>query len=416
MTELPEHVDVLIVGAGPAGSAAGITLAAAGREVLMIDRDDFPRDKVCGDGLIPDAIQALEQLGVLSAVMQAATTVQGVTCHGPGGKSLKVPARLAVLPRKVLDHQLVLAAIDQGARLSTGVSFEAPLIESSRVVGAHVMYRGQSRTIRANWTLLATGANTKPLKAANLCTRSLPSAMALRAYIYNPSFTKNHPESSQYLHIGWHRSFSPGYGWIFPGPNHTYNVGVGLYDLHGTQQRSMVSKLLTLNQPSPQKANLHEIFKHFVNHMPMAGALLQTGQILGKPQGAPLRCSLKGARPAIGGLLAVGEAVGSTYALTGEGIGKALETGVLGARAVLEHSTDQAICGAYESSLNVLQPKFEIYDKTNIINRLPWLIDLAIARGQRSPKLVSRMSQVLEEKANPAKIFTARGLWKFLTQ
>jgi flavin-dependent dehydrogenase len=240
--------------------------------------------------------------------------------------------------------------------------------------------------------------------------------MALRTYVYNPSFTKNHPESSQYLHIGWHRSFSPGYGWLFPGPNHTYNVGVGLYDLHGTQQRSTVAKLLTLNQPSPQKANLHEIFKHFVNHMPMARTLLQTGEIVGKAQGAPLRCSLKGTRPAISGLLAVGEAAGSTYALTGEGIGKALETGILGARAVLENRTDQAICRAYESSLAGLRPKFEVYDKTNIINRLPWLIDLAIARGQRSPRLVNRMSQVLDEKANPARIFTARGHWKFLTE
>jgi hypothetical protein len=78
--------------------------------------------------------------------------------------------------------------------------------------------------------------------------------------------------------------------------------------------------------------------------------------------------------------------------------------------------TDTLIISQYEHALQTLTPKFDIYRRANIINRMPWLIDLAIKRGNKSPKLVRRMSLVLEEKANPARLFTAKGVWKFLTE
>ncbi|MDP9044047.1 MAG: FAD-dependent oxidoreductase, partial [Pseudomonadota bacterium] len=80
---LPDACDVLVVGAGPAGSAAAITLARAGCDVVLIDQHAFPRDKVCGDGLIPDAHHALRRLGVLDAVMAQAEPSGHVGCVGP---------------------------------------------------------------------------------------------------------------------------------------------------------------------------------------------------------------------------------------------------------------------------------------------------------------------------------------------
>jgi flavin-dependent dehydrogenase len=100
---LPPRCEVLIIGAGPAGSAAAITLARAGLDVVLVDQHAFPRDKVCGDGLIPDAHQALAKLGVLSEVMHQAQQISHLSCTSPRGKQIDIEGTLAVLPRKQLD-------------------------------------------------------------------------------------------------------------------------------------------------------------------------------------------------------------------------------------------------------------------------------------------------------------------------
>ena len=413
--------DILIVGAGPAGCAAAITLALAGRRVLLIDQHDFPRDKVCGDGLIPDSMQALERLGVLEEVLRTAQRVKGVACHGPKGGTLYVPSDLAVLPRQSLDACLFDRAKAVGATTMTGMRYLAPLKDANdQVVGAHVKIDGHTtdghtHELYAKWTILATGANLRPLQATGHCTEPLPSAMALRAYIHHPDF-KNDGKPIEHLHISWHKSYAPGYGWLFPCPNGLYNVGVGLYGMHQRRWRGNLAKLPGLKRLQPSKPNLAELFDRFIQSNPLARRLVETGTQVGNTKGAPLRCSLQGAKPAMPGLLITGEAMGSTYALTGEGIGKAMETGMLCAQALLEHQNEQAVCQAYEQHLHHLAPKFTIYQQANKINRLPWLIDLAIARGNQSPQLVHRMSRVLEEKANPAKLFTLQGAWKFLTE
>lgn len=409
--------DVLIAGAGPAGCAAAITLARAGRRVLLIDQHDFPRDKICGDGLIPDSMQALQTLGVLETVRRAATPVKGLACHGPRGGTLYIPGDLAVLPRKVLDACLFERAQAMGATTLTGTRYIEPIRDDrGRITGAHVNVDGMPRQINADWTILATGATVSALQSAGHCTRALPSAMALRAYVRNPGFLDNEDKPIEHLHISWHKSYAPGYGWIFPCPDGVYNIGVGLYGMHVGGWRAKLAALTGLGELKPKKLNLAELFRQFTDHDPMARRLIQTGTMIGEIKGAPLRCSLEGAKPASAGLLVTGEAMGSTYALTGEGIGKAMETGILSARAILEHPDVRAVCQAYENMLKALAPKFAIYQQANKINRAPWLIDLAINRGNKSPRLVRRMSLVLEERANPAKLFTLRGAWKFLME
>ena len=100
---LPSQCEVLVVGAGPAGSACAQMLARAGVHTVLVDTHAFPRDKVCGDGLIPDAHAALQRLGVYDEVMAQAQRARHVGCIGPRGGRIDVPGTLAVLPRKELD-------------------------------------------------------------------------------------------------------------------------------------------------------------------------------------------------------------------------------------------------------------------------------------------------------------------------
>ena len=123
---LPGACDVLVVGAGPAGSACAQMLARGGVDVVLVDQHVFPRDKVCGDGLIPDAYAALRRLQVLDEVMEVAQPVQHVGCVGPSGGRIDVPGTMAVLPRRQLDDILCRAAQRAGARLVAPAAVASP--------------------------------------------------------------------------------------------------------------------------------------------------------------------------------------------------------------------------------------------------------------------------------------------------
>ncbi|HZE92687.1 MAG TPA: FAD-dependent monooxygenase, partial [Rhizobacter sp.] len=227
LDQLPAQCDVLVIGAGPAGSAAAATLARQGGDVVLVDQRSFPRDKVCGDGLIPDAHAALAKLGVLDEVMACAQRVGHVGCIGPRGGRIDVPGELAVLPRRELDAILCAAAVRAGARMHAPVRFESLLHDSGgRAVGARLSHDGSTREVRAPWLVLATGAVPQALMAADMCERQAPTGIALRGYVKNHAMTTRITE----MEVVWHRALRPGYGWIFPCGGGRFNIGVGVVD------------------------------------------------------------------------------------------------------------------------------------------------------------------------------------------
>ena len=400
---LPARCDVLVIGAGPAGSACAQKLATGGLDVVLVDQHDFPRDKVCGDGLIPDSHAALRRLGVYDEVAALAQRVQQVRCVGPRGGFVDVPGSLSVLPRKVLDHVLVRAAGRAGARLVTPVRFESPLLDGEQVVGARVKAGGAVRDVTARWVVLATGALPQALTAAGLCDRHTPSGVALRGYVKNDALV---PHIRQ-LQIVWHPRLRGGYGWIFPAPGGLFNIGAGLTGSHIRQGNG---------KGRMQDVNLRGMFDAFCEVYAPARELMATGALQGDLKGAPLRCSMVGSRWSRPGLLATGEAVGSTYAFSGEGIGKAMETGILAAEAILEgrHSADAAVRRGYEASLAALKPRFDMYETASNVNNHPWIADLVVWRARKSPRILRRMSGMLEETQNPGRLFSWRGLTRLM--
>jgi len=401
LDSLPTACDVLVIGAGPAGSAAAITLARGGLDVVLVDQHAFPRDKVCGDALIPDAHQALRQLGVLDEVMAQAQAAGFVGCIGPRGGRIDVPGTLAVLPRKALDLILCRAAVAAGARMFAPVRFVAPVEESvdgaGVVVGATLQHGDATRDVRARWVVLASGAVPQALMAAGMSERTTPSGVALRGYVKNDAMVGRIDK----LEVVWHRAVTPGYGWIFPCPDGVFNIGVGVSESHNASRRGKLAK---------RDVNLKQVMDEFVRVYEPARALMQTGTLLGPMKGAPLRCTLEGARYTRPGLLVSGEAAGSTYSFTGEGIGKALETGTLAAAAVLRGGGDAVVRAAYEAQLRALQPRFALYQRANRVNRHPWLTDLLIWRAKKNPGIVRRMSGVLNETSNPGNLISFKGL------
>ena len=399
---MPLQCDVAVIGAGPAGSAAAWQLARRGLDVVLADQHVFPRDKVCGDGLIPDAHAALRRIGVLDEVMAHARRVQQVRCTGPRGGQVDVPGTLAVLPRLQLDPILVRAAARAGARLLMPARFEAPVLEGDRVTGVRLRMGEATHKLAARWVVLATGAVPQGLMAAGMCERRTPSGVALRGYVKNEAMAGRITA----LEIFWHRRLAGGYGWIFPAPGGIFNIGTGLTGSHAVERADGGLRM--------QDVNLRTMFDAFCEVYAPAGELMRGGTLQGELKGAPLRCSLGGARWSRPGLLVTGEAAGSTYAFTGEGIGKALETGLLAAEAIDPAQPDEAVRHRYEASLRALLPRFGLYQKAAHVNHRPWLTDLVIWRARRSPRILRRMSGVLEETQNPGRLLSWRGITRLM--
>lgn len=399
--------EVLVVGAGPAGTSCAHELARSGCDVLIVDQCDFPRHKVCGDALIPDALAALKRLEIFDEVMEKALAVDHVRCLAPGGSAADIEAPMAVISRFVLDDMLLRAACRRGSRFLPRLTFESLVRDpgpSNRLRGALLRRQGEHVFINAEQVVLATGASTTALDAAGLKHRRAPSAMAMRKIIRHPQM-KPHIRG---LHIIWHRMLSPGYAWIFPMPDDRYNVGVGVFDVAQTWPE--------------HKINLRGAFDRLADVNDLAARLFGEGESLGPLKGAPLRSGLSGSECWQDGLLVCGEAIGSTYGLTGEGIGKAMETGLMAAESILMASSDQALAGSnpgpiYEGKLQALKSRYEHYEKANRINRQPWLADALIRWAAGSSVLRGHAAEVLNEKRSPQDFVTAGGLLRlFLKQ
>ena len=273
------------------------------------------------------------------------------------------------------------------------------------MVGALLKQGDSTCEVSARWVVLATGALPQPLLATGMCTRRAPSGIGLRAYVKNDAMV----ERIRTLEVVWDKRTAPGYGWIFPAPGGRFNIGVGIGNTSAGDDATTAKM---------KDVNLRQVFDSFCEFHEPARELMRTGTLEGGVKGAPLRFSLAGARAAKAGLLVTGEAAGSTYAFTGEGIGKALETGMLAAEALLAvpggvpSGDSPGVPERYAASLAALKPRFDLYERANQINAHPWLADLVIWRARHSPRLLRKMSGVLEETSNPGNLISARGLLK----
>ena len=307
---MTERYDIAVIGAGPAGAAAAIRAARAGARVLVVDRARYGRDKVCGDGLTPRAVAALQELDI---DLGAAHRIDGLRMIAgrqvrelPWPSGGRFPAQGAVWRRRRLDAALVDAAAAAGAELRWETPGEPRMDHRGDVIGI----RAGTDDIDADLVIVATGA---PGHVARLLgaerVAGEPFGLAIRAYAETPRHADRHLEAC--LTLRDERGTSvPGYGWMFPAGDGTVNIGVGALSTMKGFKHLNLSTLLD-------------------SYRALVLDDWQVGEYLDRPRAWRLPMSARRRHGA--GWVAVGDAAGLINPMNGEGIDYGLESGMLAA-------------------------------------------------------------------------------------
>jgi geranylgeranyl reductase family protein len=312
------QTDVVVVGGGPAGTAAAIELARAGRAVVLVDKARFPRDKCCGDGLTTGALRLLDGLGLRPAQMPGWQEVDAAWVRSPSGRAVRFPLPegmgqfAAVVPRLELDAAMVDLARAAGVTVHDGHGFVGLLASSGDRVTVAVDAVG---AVSARYLVAADGMWSPVRKAFGLSTAGyLGEWHAFRQY-----FDRVTGSSAHRLWVWFEPDLLPGYAWSFPLPDGRANVGFGV--LRGSERRIQ---------------DMKGLWPEILGRSHIADALGPQASAAAPHKAWPIPARIDRAVLTHGRALFVGDAAGACDPLTGEGIGQALLTGTLAARAILD--------------------------------------------------------------------------------
>jgi geranylgeranyl reductase family protein len=329
-----DDADVIVVGAGPAGSTAATYLARAGLDVLLLEKTTFPREKVCGDGLTPRGVKQLIDLGVDTREEAGWLHNRGLRVIG-GGTVLELdwpelsdyPPYGVVRPRRDFDEMLAHHAQRAGARLAENTNVGDAIVDerTGRVVGVRAKAGPEKVPVsyRAPIVLACDGVSARLALSVGIQKREdRPIGVAVRRYYTSPRSKDDYLESHLEL---WDRtdpsnpSLLPGYGWIFGMGDGTANVGLGTLStseaFKGTDYRAMMRSWL---DGTPEEWGLRE------------------ENAIGKIGGAALPMGFNRTPHYRAGLMLLGDAGGVVNPFNGEGIGFAMESAKLAAECVVQ--------------------------------------------------------------------------------
>ncbi len=308
--------EFLIIGAGPGGSAAAWALARLGHDVLMVDHAQFPRDKTCGDGLTPMALNVLREMRVLEAVEEQCTSrITTVRLMGPFGVRITLPFDTLgqsydyglVLPRVALDDTLRRHAQGRGVSFMGAVQVEEITRQGDRVVSVAASENGQLFEIRPRQVIFAVGANMGLLRREGLVPKHVSYVRAARAYYDDVDV----PSDTMDFYLD--ATLMPGYGWVFPVGDGQANVGIGIMPSLWATKRPITSLLEDFERERAREG------------------VMSRARRTGPVKGYPLRVDFPSHRVAGENWAIIGEAAGLVNPVTGEGIDLALESGMMAA-------------------------------------------------------------------------------------
>ncbi len=290
---------MLVVGAGPAGSASALRLARAGAKVLLVDRARFPRDKPCGGGLTGRALRHAP-CDVDPVVEHIVDRLRIRLRYGLSFTRRHATPLVLMTQRRLLDLHLVEQAVAAGADFRDGMR-----VKEIRDEGTGIIALLDGRPVHADTLVGADGANGIVARAAGL-TNGIVNGVALEANVPYDALDREDIENTAIIELG---VVPGGYGWVFPKGDHA-NVGVGGWGSEGRRLRDHLARLALKHGIDPSA--LRDLRGH---RLPMR-----------RPGATPARCRV----------LLVGDAAGLVDPLSGDGIYEAFVSAELAAEAILD--------------------------------------------------------------------------------
>ncbi|MCK1796635.1 geranylgeranyl reductase family protein [Streptomyces sp. XM4193] len=399
-----QHADVIVVGAGPGGSAAAYHLARSGLDVLLLEKTAFPREKVCGDGLTPRATKQLVSMGIDISEEAGWLRNKGLRIIG-GGHRLQLDwPELAAYPnyglvrkRDDFDEQLARAAQKAGARMYERCNVQEPILDrTGRITGVHAKL-GEERTpttFHAPLVVAADGNSTRlSLKMGLHRREDRPMGVAVRTYFTSPRHDDDYLES--WLELwdkrGGENKLLPGYGWVFGMGDGTSNVGLGILN----------------SSKAYKELDWREVLKAWCASMPEEWGF--TPENMTMPiRGAALPMAFNRQPHYTRGLLLVGDAGGLVNPFNGEGIAYAMESGQIAAEVIVQAQARQTPAQrelAMQRYPKVLKDTYGgYYTMGRVFVKLignPKIMKLATERGLTHPMLMRFTLKMLANLTDP---------------
>lgn len=335
MTHEKLHADVVIVGAGPAGTAAAIELCRSGRSTIVIDKAAFPRDKCCGDGLTTLALRELDAMGFDPETVGDWFDVGGAALRSPSGREVNIPLPddgryAAVAPRLQLDNALVDLARSAGADIRDGHGFRS-LEHIDDGIGS-IRIEADGLTIDTRYVIAADGMWSPVRKAVGLNEPGyLGEWHGFRQYASNVTGT-----AASQLHVWFEPDLLPGYAWSFPLPGNRANIGFGV-----------------LRDGERSGKDIKAIWPDLLQRPHVVEALGAGFEMDERHTAWPIPARIDSLPLTADRVLFVGDAATATDVMTGEGIGQALLTGRLAAESIISAGATQpdAVADLYEREI-----------------------------------------------------------------
>ncbi|MEV0732032.1 geranylgeranyl reductase family protein [Polymorphospora sp. NPDC050346] len=333
MATTQHDADVIVVGAGPGGSTTAYHLARHGLRVLLLEKTEFPREKVCGDGLTPRAVKQLVKMGIDTSPEAGWLHNRGLRVIG-GGVRLELdwpdlasfPNYGLVRTRLDFDDLLARQAVGAGVDLRTGINVLAPVLDDAgRAIGV-TAESGPDKapvTFHAPLIVAADGVSGRFPLAMGLAKREdRPIGVAVRRYYRSPlRHDDNYLESWLELRSKENPDkLLPGYGWIFGMGDGRVNVGLGV-----------------LNSSSAfGKTNYRRLLTDWLANTPEDWGMTDEANADGPILGAALPMGFNRVPHYTRGVLLVGDSGGMVNPFNGEGIAYAMESGELAAEVAVQ--------------------------------------------------------------------------------
>lgn len=387
-----ENFDVIIVGAGPGGVAAALSISDSPLKVLLLEKGEFPRDKICGDALSGKVLDALRIIhpDFKKSLYQFPEKLEtwGIRFFAPNKKALDIPfysqrnkdslAPGFISKRIDFDHFL-FKLVQEKENISIQQSFSLKTVERS---DKDIIVSDGKVSFKTKLLLGADGAHSRVAKTlGDLHMDKKHHSAGIRAY-YKGVKGFN---SENFIELHYLKDLLPGYFWIFPLPNGGANIGLGMLSQH----------------VSRYKINLKEKLHELIASQPQLKRRFEGAELVGDIRGFGLPLGSKKRKISGDGFLLIGDAASLIDPFTGEGISNAMMSGILAAKWAkscfeTENFSASFLAGYDEDVYRKLGKELKLSYQMQKLVRFPWLFNFIVNKANRNPSLRTMFTMMFE--------------------